>query len=167
MQRSRKYVRESQKLHKSGQEILFPEPQDPKVQEYDLTKIYGPLINKFIRAFDKKKPLLNLSMYNPYEHFLGEEDDSLDFNFEKGRKRQVIALIRTSLLKRFESSYYSFKESCHRLLIKMYYWTKLNCKTENEKKNLERILKKNMSYFKQEFSDDDEDDGDVFQMISI
>ena len=44
----------------------------------------------------------------------------------------------------------------------MYYWTKLNCKTENEKKNLERILKKNMSYFKQEFSDDDEDDGDVF-----
>ena len=54
VQRSRKYVRESQKLHKSGQEILFPEPQDPKVQEYDLTKIYGPLINKFIRAFDKK-----------------------------------------------------------------------------------------------------------------
>ena len=36
----------------------------------------------------------------------------------------------------------------------MYYWTELNCKTENERKQLERVLKKNMFYFKQEFSDD-------------
>ncbi len=164
VQRSRKYVKESQKLHGGGQKVEFPEPQKPRVHDYDLAKTYGPLLKRFAKAFDKEKPLLTLSIYNPYEHFLGEEEDSLDFEFERGRKRQVIALIRTSLLKRFESSYFAFNTSCHRLLIKIYLWCQENLETEKEKNTLEALYNKNKSYFSVGLSEEEgaeEDDEDI------
>ena len=56
--------------------------------------------------------------------------------FERGRVTNVVTLIRTQFLKRFESSVYAFETSCDRLLKKLLAFLKVHCETDEEKKNL-------------------------------
>jgi len=116
VQRSRAYVRESQKQHR-GREILFPERKAPKVVAYSLTKTYGSLLDCIEKAMSRNRPLLRLGVYYPLAYYRGK-DEAID-PMEHGRQKQVVGLIRTQLLKRFESSAVAFQATCEALLLKL------------------------------------------------
>ena len=118
VQRSRAFVRESQKLH-GGSTAVFPEREPPKVADYSAKKTYGRLLKKVEDAFDKEKPLFALAIYNRFGYLKPGVTPGPDEQFEAGRLGQVIALIRTQFLKRFESSAHAFELSCDRLLTKL------------------------------------------------
>ncbi|HME50680.1 MAG TPA: helicase-related protein [Candidatus Lokiarchaeia archaeon] len=116
VQRSRKYVKESQKRTKEGK-VLFPEREPPIVVNYSLQKTYGRLLNEIKKAFDKDNPLLTLAIYYPYAF---PKTPEIQFDpMKTGRQKQIVGLIRTLLLKRFESSRKAFESSCEDLLLKL------------------------------------------------
>ena len=57
---------------------------------------------------------------------------------EENRQKQVVGLIRTNFLKRFESSVAAFEMSCDRLLKKLLAFIEVHSETDPEKKRLER-----------------------------
>ena len=114
VQRSRSYVKESMKREGSG-EVLFPEPRKPKVVDYSVKQTYGKLLDMVADAFNKRAPLFSLPIYYPYAFYKGD-DESVFPRLERGRRKQVVSLIRTSFLKRFESSAEAFRKSCWNLL---------------------------------------------------
>ena len=129
VQRSRSYVKKSIEIEDSGRKVLFAEREDPQVAAYSLKKIYGGLLDKITKAFDKKKPLLGLPVYSLYDkdpdteefiYFIGDPDEDPDFEMKRGRQVQIVSLIRVLLLKRLESSVVSFKETCGNLILKLY-----------------------------------------------
>jgi superfamily II DNA/RNA helicase len=129
VQRSRNYVKESIKLENSDRKVMFAEREAPQVANYSLKAVYGDLLDKIEKAFDKKKPLLRLPVYSLYDkdpdteefiYFIGNPDDDPDFAMKSGRQVQVVALIRVLLLKRLESSVVSFRETCENLILKLY-----------------------------------------------
>lgn len=124
VQRSRAYVKESIR-QQSGRDVFFPEREAPVVADYSLQKTYGRLLGMLAKAFDKDKPLASLVIYNPYEYYIGPKPIP-DEAFELGRLGQVVGLIRTLFLKRFESSVKAFESSCEDLLLKMLYFVELN-----------------------------------------
>jgi hypothetical protein len=93
-------------------------------------------------AFHKRVPLFSLTIYNPYIYYLGDDPDVIPA-LEKGRRKQVVALIRTSFLKRFESSAEAFRQSCWRLLYKIMAWLEVNATTEHEQEAFERWKRRN------------------------
>jgi len=123
VQRSRAYVRRSLQ-NQGGRDVTFPQRKDPKVAAYSLQKTYGHLLQRIEVAFDKQKPLLSLSIYYPLA-YLRREDETLD-PMEVGRQQQIVGLIRTLLLKRFESSAVAFEASCEDLLLKLLYFVELH-----------------------------------------
>lgn len=133
VQRSRAYVKESQ-LQQGVPLTLFPKREDPKVAEYSVKKTYGRLLGLVDKAFAKKKPLFSLAMYNPLAYYKGEEEIDV---LTKGRQNQVVALIRTQFLKRFESSAHAFQKSCEMLLAKLLAFI-MKHGTPAEKSRLER-----------------------------
>ena len=135
VQRSRAYAKQSQKQD-GQQQVIFPERQPPKVIHYSLLKIYGKLLELLEKAFRKGKPLLALAMYYPLAYYKGN-DTNIDPLLE-GRQAQVVGLIRTLLLKRFESSAKTFEDSCESLLLKLLDFSKLNSVTPGEIRRLER-----------------------------
>lgn len=135
VQRSRAYVKRSQASH-GGSQTVFPERQPPQVAAYSVKKTYGKLLGMIEAAFAKKKPLFSLAMYDPTA-FRRADADALD-SLEEGRLRQVVALIRTQFLKRFESSAYAFEQSCRMLLGKLLVFVTKNSVTPSEKSRLER-----------------------------
>lgn len=116
VQRSRAYVKASQ-LQQGGPLTMFPTRADPQVAEYSVKKTYGRLLTMIERAFSKEKPLFSLAIYNPLA-YLQRPDDAID-PLVQGRQGQVVALIRTQFLKRFESSAHAFGLSCEMLLKKL------------------------------------------------
>ena len=136
VQRSRSYVKESMKREGDG-EVMFPEPRKPTVAEYSVRQTYGKLLDMVAEAFHKKEPLFVLGVYNPLAYYKGESED-VATALEIGRLKQVVALIRTNFLKRFESSAEAFKQSCWRLLIKLLAWMEVNGDTDHEKARLDR-----------------------------
>jgi superfamily II DNA or RNA helicase len=132
VQRSRAYVKKSLE-QEGGHSVFFPERKAPQVANYSLEKTYGDLLDKLANAFDKDHPLVSLIIYNPYEHYIG--DETID-EFELGRQTQVVGLIRTLLLKRFESSVKSFEASCEDLLLKFLYFVELH--SEKNPKTVQR-----------------------------
>lgn len=136
VQRSRGYVRESQKLE-HGRTTQFPNREDPRVAEYDVRKVYGELLDMLERAFSKKAPLFRLAIYNPaaYER---RPEDSKEAKIEANRQLQVIGLVRTNFLKRFESSAKSFEASCERLLLKLLAWARVHSESAHEKDRLDK-----------------------------
>ncbi len=60
VQRSRSYVRESQKLQ-GGNLAKFPKREVPQVAEYSIKKTYGKLLDSISKAFSKKEPLFTLA----------------------------------------------------------------------------------------------------------
>lgn len=141
VQRSRRYVKESMSREGDGQ-VLFPEPRKPVVVEYSVKQTYGKLLDMVATAFHKKAPLFVLGIYNPYAYYKGDDPDVIPA-LERGRRQQVVALIRTSFLKRFESSAEAFRQSCWRLLFKLLAWVETHAETDHEKASIERWKRKN------------------------
>lgn len=135
VQRSRAYVRASQ-LADGGKAAAFPVRQDPQVAAYSIRKTYGGLLSMFEEAFSKDKPLFSLPMYYPLAWYTGP-DKTID-PFEQERQKQVVGLIRTNFLKRFESSVTAFESSCERLMGKLLAFVEKHSTSPSEKKRLER-----------------------------
>lgn len=137
VQRSRAYVKESQ-LQQGEKGAIFPDRQDPNVVEYSLRKTYGRLITMIENAFSKEKPLFSLAMYYPLAYYKGP-DETVD-PLAEGRQKQVVGLIRTLFLKRFESSAYAFAMSCETLFLKLLAFIAKHNVTGSEKMRLERWM---------------------------
>lgn len=120
-QNSRKYAVESAKLAGDGQ-VLFPSVNDPRVVNYQLLLHHTHLLDELEAAFAKKDPLFTLPMYYPLAFSLDEKVDTKAEN----RQRQVVGLIRTTFLKRFESSVAAFAGSCLDLTAKILVWLDAN-----------------------------------------
>lgn len=166
VQRSRAYAIESQKKE-YGEAAAFPQRQKPQVAEYSIFKTYGALLDLIERAFERSSPLFSLVVYNPLEYYLGDADE-IDA-FRRTRLRNVVTLIRTQFLKRFESSVYAFETSCDRLLRKLLTFLKVHCETDHEKQLLDRWIAQNESileYTTQKqhelWEEDEKDDPDLF-----
>jgi superfamily II DNA or RNA helicase len=134
VQRSRAYARESQ-IRETGKAAAFPDRKAPQVAEYSIRKTYGRLLDMFENAFTRKNPLFTLPMYYPLAWYKGP-DKSID-PFDENRQKQVVGLIRTNFLKRFESSVAAFELSCDRLLQKLLAFLEVHSATPTEKKKLE------------------------------
>jgi superfamily II DNA or RNA helicase len=135
VQRSRAYVKQSQLQH-GGTQAVFPNREAPKVAEYSVKKTYGHLLSVVEDAFNKNKPLFSLAIYYPLAYYKGT-DESID-PFSEGRQKQVVGLIRTLFLKRFESSARAFELSCYTLLLKLLAFVTKHSQTRSEKSRLER-----------------------------
>ena len=142
VQRSRAYVKKSL-AQEDEEEVLFPIPTEPKVVNYSVKQTYGKLLNMVEEAFSKEKPLFSLPIYYPYAYYKGD-DETIDPMVE-GRQKQVVALIRTGFLKRFESSAEAFQMSCWNLLKKLLTWLEVQVETDHEKKIYERWKLQNFS----------------------
>ena len=168
IQRSRSYARASQ-LKDGGNAAMFPVRETPKVAAYSIKTSYGKLLDEFERAFQRRNPLFTLAMYYPLAWYK-DADNSVDFAFQNNRQKQVVGLIRTNFLKRFESSVLSFELSCARLLRKLLDFAKVHSDSAAEKKRLQRWLDQNkptLDYIQQQLNslwpedyDADEDDTD-------
>ncbi len=134
VQRSRAYVRESQK-QQGGKLAIFPERAPPQVAAYSVKKTYGKLLQLLEEAFSKANPLFTLPMYFPLAYYKGSEQvDPLTEN----RQKQVVGLIRTLFLKRFESSPQAFEFSCEQLMLKLLAFMMKHSTMAGEKRILER-----------------------------
>lgn len=134
VQRSRAYVRKSQE-QQGASVASFPVREAPKVADYSVKKTYGKLLEMVDLAFKKENPLFILGIYYPLGYYKGPRAD-ID-PFSENRQKQVVGLIRTQFLKRFESSAKAFELSCDRLLLKLLIWVTKHSQTKNEKKRLE------------------------------
>ena len=139
VQRSRAYVVKSQQ--QEGIPVTcFPTREPPKVVDYSVKKTYGRLLDIVEDAFAKEHPLFVLGIYYPLAYFKWpEESDEIRKKkaFEENRQKQVVSLIRTMFLKRFESSAHAFERSCNRLLLKLLAWITRHSETEAENRRLE------------------------------
>lgn len=160
VQRSRAYVKKSQLQH-GGSLTMFPQREDPKVAEYSVKKTYGRLLLMLEAAFSKEKPLFSLALYYPLAYYKGS-DSSIN-PLEEGRQREVVGLIRTQFLKRFESSAQSFEISCQALLLKLLAWVTKHSQTEAEKQRLDRWTRQHqelIDYVREKQSEFREIDGE-------
>jgi len=135
VQRSRAYVKQSQATF-GGHQVMFPVREAPKVADYHLKKTYGRLLEMVETAFSKKKPLFSLSIYYPLAYYRGDQEIE---EWDRNRQAQIVGLIRTSFLKRFESSAEAFKQSCHALLLKLLAWAEVHAQTPAERRHLDRF----------------------------
>ena len=142
VQRSRSYAKASQ-IQERGESSAFPERRPPKVAEYSIRSSYGEVLDLFEKAFEKKNPLFSLAIYYPLAYYIGP-DDTIDA-FEENRQKQVVGLIRTMFLKRFESSVYAFEKSLDRLLRKLLAFVEVHSETESEKKRYDRWKRQHAS----------------------
>src|ERR1035437_9478101 len=79
-------------------------------------------------ACSKQHPLFVLPIYYPLASYRGTRAGINPL--EEGRQRQVVGLIRTQFLKRFESSAHAFLRSCQRLLVKLLAWAEVHAESE-------------------------------------
>lgn len=138
VQRSRGYARESQIRETGKAAAAFPDRKAPQVAAYSIRKTYSRLLDIFETAFARKNPLFTLPMYYPLHWYKGSDkgsDKDID-PFEQNRQQQVVGLIRTNFLKRFESSVAAFEISCDRLLRKLLAFLEVHSETDPEKKRL-------------------------------
>ena len=136
IQRSRSYAKASQ-IQETGEAAAFPERLPPKVADYSIRKSYGHLLDIFEEAFRKSDPLFRLAIYYPLHWLNPDNEEGID-PLDEGRQRQVVSLIRTQFLKRFESSVAAFELSCDRLLRKLLAFVEVHSESESEKERLAR-----------------------------
>lgn len=170
VQRSRSYARKSQILEK-GEATAFPDRGDPEVVPYSLEEGHGRLLELIDESFKREKPLFSLAMYNPLAFYVGD-DESVKTGTEENRQQQVVGLIRTNFLKRFESSVFAFETSCDRLMRRLLAFMKVNSTTEAEKKLAERwihqhdellgfVTHRQLELLGEEIEEEDQDSEDV------
>ncbi|MYC41640.1 MAG: helicase [Acidimicrobiaceae bacterium] len=133
VQRSRSYAKASQ-IQERGESAAFPERKPPQVADYSIRSSYGQVLDMFETAFQRQQPLFSLAMYYPLAHYIGPDDIN---PLEENRQRQVVGLIRTMFLKRFESSVYAFEKSLDRLLRKLLAFAVVHCEPGAEKDRLD------------------------------
>jgi superfamily II DNA or RNA helicase len=136
VQRSRSFVRESLQIQERDK-VIFPHREAPRIVPYKLKITYGRLLDSVEKAFNREKPLFALGIYNPMGYALVAPTDE-EGSFEANRQKQVVALIRTQFLKRFESSAYAFEQSCWRLLKKLLAWVEVHAESSHDRNRLER-----------------------------
>ena len=136
VQRSRGYIKESLKASEAG-DVIFPTREPPRVADYGLRKTYGRLLDMVEQAFHKENPLFSLPIYFPWEKYYLGDPSELDA-WVTGRQKQIVQLIRTGFLKRFESSARAFETSCWRLLQKLMAWTHVHADTPDERRHFEK-----------------------------
>lgn len=134
VQRSRKYVKESQK-QESGRNLIFPDRKKPIIATYSMRSTYGHLIDLFTKAFSKKNPLLNLAIYSELSFYIGDDPEILEKK-EKKRHRQILGLIRTLFLKRFDSSIKAFEMTSDHLIKKMLIFLEKHSQSANHQRKL-------------------------------
>lgn len=163
VQRSRSYVKDSTQ-HESGGAVVFPEPRKPQTVAYSVKQTYGKLLDMVSEAFRKDDPLFSLPIYSPYAFYRGDSAQSPD-DFDKGRRKQVVSLIRTSFLKRFESSAEAFRQSCWSLLWKLLAWLEAHAETGEEKNDVMHWKRRNATLIgftpQRDALDDAEEDDDL------
>jgi superfamily II DNA/RNA helicase len=139
VQRSRAYVKQSQ-LQETGGQAIFPDREPPQVEPYDLKATYGRLLKSVEKAFQKDSPLFVLSVYYPlaYQKGVTDPDAKAPEAWEAGRQKQVVTLIRTLFLKRFESSAVAFERSCWRLMLKLLAWVTVHATSAHDLRRLDR-----------------------------
>lgn len=137
VQRSRAYVKESQRVH-GGSGAIFPDRELPKVVPYSIKSTYGALLESVRTAFQKEHPLFVLGIYYPLAYWKGDRESPTFKKFDEGRQKQVVMLIRTLFLKRFESSAKAFEGSCFRLLRKLLAWVTVHAESDHDRRRLER-----------------------------
>lgn len=167
VQRSRAYVKRSQELEK-GKAAIFPRREDPQVVDYSIKKTYGRLLDRLEEAFGKQKPLFSLAIYYPLYYYKGP-DTRID-PLKQGRQKEVVSLIRTQFLKRFESSARAFAASCETLLIRLLAWATKHSETPSERNRLERWEaqhSKLIGYVKEHQREFFEDEEDVFEKDDV
>ena len=140
VQRSRAYARESQ-IRETGKAAMFPDRKAPQVASYSIKKSYGKLLEMFERAFTRSSPLFTLPMYYPLAWYKGSDTNINPL--DEGRQEQIVGLIRTNFLKRFESSVVAFEMSCNRLLRKLLAFIEIHSETVAEKNRYKRWLEQN------------------------
>jgi superfamily II DNA or RNA helicase len=111
VQRSRRYVKSLET--QDDEHVRFPVREKPEVIRYSLSDTYGKLLPDLLRAFDSEHARLKLVIYET-ERFKDQEHDPQTLN----EQSQVVALVRTMLLKRLESSQQAFEASVEDLLMK-------------------------------------------------
>lgn len=137
VQRSRVYVKKSES-GAAGGNVVFPTREVPRVAPYKLKLTYGRLLESVEQAFSRTKPLFALSIYYPLAYWKGPADAPELASFNAGRQAQVVSLVRTQFLKRFESSAHAFEQSCWRLLKKLLAWVEVHTTSDHDKRRLER-----------------------------
>jgi superfamily II DNA or RNA helicase len=171
IQRSRSYVKKSQLLH-GGSGAIFPDRGLPKVAPYSIKTTYGTLLDSVRTAFQKEHPLFVLGVYYPLAYWKGDKDSPTYKSFDEGRQKQVVMLIRTLFLKRFESSAKAFEGSCWRLLRKLLAWVTIHAASEHDNKRLERWKIKNRELIgyvqaqQLELRPEDEDEDEVEEFLN-
>ena len=121
VQNSRKYAVASSQVD-SGAQVAFPAQQPPKAVPYDYDLAYSALLSELEAAFKREKPLFILPMYYPLAYSLDEDINPL----EENRQRQVVGLIRSVFLKRFESSLAAFTGSTLDMASRLVDWVRAN-----------------------------------------
>ena len=129
VQRSRAFVKSTQLI--AGAPITaFPPRQPPRRVVYSLEKVYGKLLKTLEKSFDRTTPLFTLPKYYKLAYYTGPAAD-IDAG-DENRQKEVVALIRTAFLKRFESSVEAFRSSCARLLARLLAWVTVQVETPDE-----------------------------------
>ncbi len=137
VQRSRSYAKASQQAE-LGESASFPARKPPRVAEYAIRSSQRDLLDMFEKAFQREQPLFQLAMYYPLAYYTGpEEVDS----FAENRQRQVVSLIRTMFLKRFESSVYAFEKSLERLMRKQLAFVTANSEPGTQSERLDAWMR--------------------------
>ena len=139
VQRSRSYAKASQ-IQERGESAAFPERKPPQVAEYSIRSSYRDVLDMFEKACRRQNPLFSLAVYYPLAHYIGPEND-ID-PFEENRQRQVVGLIRTMFLKRFESSVYAFEKSLDRLMRKLLAFVEVHSEPGAEQDRLDGWLRR-------------------------
>jgi len=170
VQRSRAYAIKSAKVDGAGK-ARFPVREKPTVATYSLRKTYGKLLEDFSKAFRKNQPLFQLAMYHPID--FAKSDSPQPDNLLLGRQQQIVTLIRTQFLKRFESSVYAFEMSCTRLIGKLLAFAKVNSISPTEVRRFEKwkadhadllqqaVDRQTLFWAEPEDQIEDEDEGDI------
>ena len=140
VQRSRAYAKASQ-IAEGGEGTAFPDRRPPLVADYSIRSSYGGLLDMFTEAFEKEHPLFSLAIYYPLGFYTGP-DGSID-PLEEGRQRQVVGLIRTLFLKRFESSAFAFQKSLDLLMRKLLAFVEVHSETGAERDRFESWKRRN------------------------
>ena len=133
VQRSRAYVKASQIAESRGQAV-FPEREAPRVAAYTLSPVQQRLLDVVVEAFDRGRPLLKLAIYDLSEW--ARDASKLD-EFDRGRREQVVQLIRIGLIKRLESSTPAFELSCARLFKRLLNFWRAQATNDDERTRFE------------------------------
>lgn len=105
------YPNDTIKVGGQEQQIVFPTPRVHKV-DYNLDEVMPGFFDRFAHALDPDAgvgdpEVLSLAHYSPSQYRLDHQVDTYEI--------QLAGLIRSGLLKRFESSPYAFAETCERM----------------------------------------------------